>query len=75
MGFKTYTTLYNSGVTPIFEYCSLIWAHKVINKLENVQNRAMRTYLGVHRFSPLHCIYGDMGWSNFESNIIINYFR
>ena len=75
MGFKTYTTFYNSGVAPILEYCSIIWAHKVINKLENVQNRAMRTYLGVNRFSPLHGIYGDMGWSNFESKIIINYFR
>ena len=29
---------------------------------DNVQNRAMRYFLGVHRFVPLLAINGDVGW-------------
>ena len=28
-----------------------------------VQNRALRYYLGVHRFTPLPALHGEFGWS------------
>ncbi len=39
-------------------------------KLENintVQNRAIRYFLGTHRFSPNLAINGDMGWSSSQT--------
>ena len=62
MGFNTYTTLFNSGVLPILDYCCPVWSHIKTSKIEQVQHRAMRVYMGVNRFAPLLGIYGDMGW-------------
>ena len=47
-------------------YCSPIWSHADISKLNQVQNKAMRVFLGVHKYAPIHGVIGDMGWSNFE---------
>ena len=62
MGFKTYTQLYNSCVTPILNYCAPIWATKEISSIEQIQCRALRTFIGVHRFVPILGLYGDTGW-------------
>ena len=34
--------------------------------LEAIQNRAIRVYLGVHKFAPLLELEGDMGWMSCE---------
>jgi hypothetical protein len=62
LGFTTFTTLYNSGVAPILDYCSGIWGYQNFEKIDTVQNRALRFYLGVHKFAPNLAINGDMGW-------------
>ena len=62
LGYKTYTQLYHSGVTPILDYCSGIWGHQNFGKIDTVQNRAIRFYLGVHAFAPNLAVNGDMGW-------------
>ncbi len=28
----------------------------------NIQNRAMRYFLGVNKFTPTHTLYGELGW-------------
>ncbi len=61
-GYSTYTKLYESGVTPILDYCSGVWGYNKLEKIDTVQNRALRLYLGVHKFSPNHAINADMGW-------------
>jgi len=35
---------------------------KSYQKNDNVQNRAMRCFLGVHRFTPILAMVGDTGW-------------
>ena len=61
-GYDTYTTLYESGVIPIMDYCAGVWGYNVLDKIDTVQNRALRLYLGVHKFAPNKAINADMGW-------------
>ena len=53
--------MYNC-VVPVMDYCSSIWGYKKYQQIDNVQNRAMRFYLGVHRYAPIAAISGDLGW-------------
>ena len=71
MGFQTYTKLYDSCVKPIIDYCSPVWSHTDSNKTELVQHRAIRAFMGVHRYAPLDGLYGDMGWlpSNYRRKL------
>ena len=60
--FKTYEKHYNACVVPVLDYCSSVWSFKLYQKIDNVQNRAMRCFLGVHRFTPILAMVGDTGW-------------
>ena len=62
MGYKTYSTLFSAGVLPILNYCCPAWYFCDNPKLEQVQTRAMRVCLGVHRFAPINGLIGDKGW-------------
>ena len=64
LGYNTYTKLYNAGVTPILDYCSGVWGYTSFDKINTIQNRAIRFYLGVHKFAPNLAINGDMGWTS-----------
>lgn len=46
----------------MLDYCSAVWGFKKFVKSEAVQNRAIRFFLGVHKFAPLSAINGDVGW-------------
>ena len=45
-------------------YGAEIWGFKDFNVCNMAQNRAMRFYLGVHRFAPIAGMQGDLGWIN-----------
>ena len=62
VGFETYTKLYYSWVVPLTDYCSGVWGFRDFHKGDMVQNRAIRYFLGVHCFTPILAINGDMGW-------------
>jgi len=62
LGMKSYEKLYESCVVPILDYCSGVWGYRKYQSCDNVQNRAIRYFLGVHRFAPLLAINGDVGW-------------
>ena len=62
VGFNTYSNLYNSCVVPVLDYCSGVWGFKGFGKIDMIQNRAIRYFMGVHRFTPILAITGDMGW-------------
>ncbi len=64
MGYSTFTKLYESCVCPVMEYASGVWGYPVYNKMSSVQQRAARCFLGLHRFSLLLAIEGDIGWLN-----------
>ena len=50
------------AVKPILEYAGGVWGYIKSKDIEMIQSRAMRYYLGVHRFAPIAGMYGDMGW-------------
>lgn len=62
MGYSTYTKLYENCVIPVMNYCSGVWGYKKFNKTDQIQQRAMRIFLGVHKFTPIASLYGDMNW-------------
>ena len=62
VGYDTFTKLYTSGVQPVSEYGAGIWGYHKGKAIDIVQNRAMRYFLGVHKFTPNAAITGDMGW-------------
>ena len=61
LGYYTYTQMFNSGVCPILDYGSEVWGFKKFSQIEAVQNKAIRVFLGVHRFAANSAINGDMG--------------
>ncbi len=61
-GYNMYTKLYHSGVVPILDYCSSVCGYCNLDKIDTVQNRALRLFLGVHKFAPNLSINADMGW-------------
>ena len=62
VGFDTFTKLYHSGVTPILEYGSGVWGYVYANDIYKIHFRAMRYYLGVHKYAPNLGLCDDVGW-------------
>ncbi len=62
MSYRTYTKLYESLVCPVMDYGSAVWGIKSYDNLEQVHNRAIRFFAGVHRLCPKPGFVGDMGW-------------
>ena len=50
--FSTFTKLYNSTVMSIISYGASIWGCKQFSCVNAVQNRALRFFLGVGRYTP-----------------------
>ena len=61
-GFRAFEKLFNSCVVPILDYGASVWGTKQFQSIDNVQHRALRYFLGVHRFTPILALYGDSGW-------------
>ena len=62
-GYKTFTKLYYSCVTPVMDYNVGAWGNLNNNKGANsVFNRAIRFYMGVHKWAPIPGLHGEMGW-------------
>jgi len=62
VGYDTFTKLYMSGVKPVFEYGAEVWGHHKGQAIDKVQNRAMRYFLGLHKFAPNAALASEMGW-------------
>ena len=75
LGFKSYTTLYDNGVVPVMDYGAEIWGFSANEQGSLIQNRAIRYFLGVHRFAPNAGIQGDMGWLDCTNRRQLNMIR
>ncbi len=53
---------------PNLGYCSEIWGFKNFQSSDSIQERAIRFYLGVHRFTVLPALGGEVGWSKTRSD-------
>ena len=56
------TRLFETGVMSILNYGAEIWGYGNYPKCDTIMNRAMRYFVGVHRFAPTAGVVGDMGW-------------
>ena len=63
LGYHTYTQLYQSCVCPVSDYASGVWGFHENVSCNTIQNRAIRSFLGVHKLTPILAISGDMGWT------------
>ena len=61
VGYTTFKKLYESDVKPIVEYGSGVWGYVRAKECEIIQNRALRCFLGVHRFAPIAGMIGELG--------------
>ena len=61
--FDSFTKLYESCVTSILDYASEVWGCCKAPSCNKIQQRAIRYYLGVHRFCPIPALNGDIGWN------------
>ena len=75
MSYSTYTKLFDSCVTPVLDYSSGVCGFSKYNCLEAIQNRAIRIYLGVHKFAPTLALQGDMGWMLTENRQCLSVLR
>ena len=66
MGVDTYTKLFENCVIPVLHYGAGVWGLQAHKRLQNVQNRAMRFYLGTHKLTPTLGMSGDLGWYSLE---------
>ena len=62
LGYDTYTKLYDNYVTSIVDYGCEIWGVNECKKCDVLHNRAIRFYLGVHKYAPKLALRADMGW-------------
>ena len=65
--FKTYTRLCHSNVVPILDYTSSIWGNHPAKCINNIQNRVARYFVGVHKYTPLLSIIGEILWELSEN--------
>lgn len=66
LGYQTYSKLFSCCVCPILDYMAGIWGYKNFNKNVQVQNRAIRYFLGLHKFAPTLVLNAEMGWDPCE---------
>ena len=66
---RTHTQAYIIG------YVSLCWGFKQFSKCDNVQNRAIRFFLGVYGFNPIPFLYSEMLWQSTRYRQWINTIR
>ena len=71
IGFKTFKSLFYS----VLDYCSGVWGFDNFSCVDNVQNRALRYFLGLHRFTPHLALSGEVGWLPSTERRWLNMFR
>ena len=64
IGFNTFTKLYYAGVNTILHYGASVWGFSNYKFGQQIQNRAVKYFLGVHKNAPNLAVQADMGWLN-----------
>ena len=54
--------MFENCVIPVLHYGAGVWGLQAHTCTQNVQNRAMRFYLGTHKLTPTLGMSGDLGW-------------
>lgn len=71
----TKLTLFNTIVLPHFDYCSTVWdicSENHINKLQRLQNRAMRIILGCKFRTHITDMLSTLKWLNVRQRLLLH---
>jgi len=60
--YNVFTKLYDAVVWSVVSYGAAIWCFRSFSCLNAVNNRAMRYYLGVGKYTPNTALAGEMAW-------------
>ena len=63
MGYRTFKKLYDACITKVADYSAGVWGLGLYPKLNNIHNRAVRTYLGVHKYAPILALTGELSFT------------
>jgi hypothetical protein len=61
LGYKTFVTLYTSGVIPVVDYASEIWGYAKSVRSDITHNKAIKYFLGVPKYTPNAASQLDIG--------------
>ena len=75
MTYNVFNKLYKSVVEPVLYYAAGIWGTANFPKVNTIQNRAARLYLGTAKNASNIATRGDMGWSSCLHKQYIEVFR
>ena len=64
IGYHTFTKLYETGVLSIMNYGASVWGLNKEKLCQQIQNRAIRYFLGVHKNVASLALQAEMGWLN-----------
>ena len=62
-------------MSSIIEYGSEVWGYSRYDCCDKIQNRAIRFYLGLHKFTPIVTLNAEMGWDCTRNRRWINMLR
>ena len=62
--FSVFTKRFDSMVWSKIDYGASVWGCRTFSCISAVQNRALRFYLGVGRYTPNSAVFGDTGWKS-----------
>ena len=62
VGFRTFSKLYQAAVVPVMDYCASVWGYRNTLQCTNIQNNAVRYFLGVHKKAPIAGLQGEVSW-------------
>ena len=60
--YEVFKKLYDSVVVPAMDYSSEVWGARKYTCNDSLQHRAMRTFLGVRKCTPIPFLYGELKW-------------
>ena len=63
ISYETFKKCTESCIYPVVEYGAEVWGGIKSSPTDQVQLKAIRAYLGVHKFAPNLGLIGDMGWT------------
>ena len=61
--YDVFTKLYDSMVWPIIAYGAVVWGDRTYSCTNEFQNKAMRFFIGVGKYTNCSAVSGDTGWS------------
>jgi len=73
--FDIYLQLYDTSVVPAMLYGSEVWGYIKSKDIENIQKRAIRYFMGVHKSTPIPAMMGETGWTPIYIKQSINMIR